>query len=114
MPNVADAPVALVGQVMTVQAVRDYETKLISGQKVLIMVANDGEVGFAEVKFTTEELVQYDIQLAVLTTVAWWVRSAPWKMDGGNSGMSTRFVRTVNGGDIDRFASLLQNSEAKR
>lgn len=100
MPSIKDAPVILTGSVMFYELTRNYETKEPTGAKVTI-VSPDGA---AVVKLSVEE--SQTLRPVTGQPVVWWVRNAPWTVES-NSGMSTKFVRVVNVGDLDQLGSTL-------
>jgi len=103
MPNVKDSPVVLIGQVIAVDDVVDFESKNVLGVKVTILSGD----GLAIVKQKNEQ--RFGDSLAVPgDEVAWYVRQSPYSVDG-NSGMSVAFVRTVTLGDIDRIHTIVSS-----
>jgi hypothetical protein len=103
MPNMRDANVILGGQVIDVQDDVNRETGQFRGIKVSVLVAEDGEVGLAVVKVKTLSDTSLPIpRPAVGQSFAGVVRNAPWDV-GGNSGMTTIFVRPVSTDDVDRI-----------
>lgn len=110
MPALKDAPVLLTGQVIDTAIIKNRETDAFEGRKVTVMVAGDGDPGFAVVKLAGDDGLHNNPNH--FEQVAWWVRNAPYDIsDGGrrNSGMSTRFLRSANEGDLDKLVSAIQN-----
>lgn len=111
MPQLKDAPVLVIGQVIDTTVTTERGTGVVTGRKVTVMVAGDGDPGFAVVKLSVEDSQVYNP--AHFETVTWWVRSAPYDIKDGPSGMSTRFLRECNGSDLDRLASNLKAAAGK-
>lgn len=103
-----DAPVIITGTLLTAEPIPVIEnnkrTGEVSGAKATIMVAGDGEVGFARVKLSDDDLRHLDLKPN--SPISWVIVNRPWTM-GDRSGMATGFLREVNGGDLDRLGSLL-------
>lgn len=104
MPQVKDAPVILAGQVISNTIKTDRASGEFKGRKVTVMVPGVDEPGFAIVNFSAEEAAVYNP--ADYDRVAWYVRSAPYSVEG-NNGMSTRFIRAVSEDDLDKLHSGL-------
>lgn len=115
MPTLKDAPVLVTGQVIDTAIIKNRETDAFEARKVTIMVAGEGDPGFAVVKLVGDDgLANNPNHFEV---VAWWVRNAPYDItDGGrrNAGMSTRFLRAANEGDLDKLVSAIQNPSTKK
>jgi len=105
MPNLKDAPVLVVGIVVTTDPIykRDSEPKQLEGHKVTLMSGD----GFAVVKVTNEDIARAGILIPEpQQQVAWFIRNTPYSVDN-NSGMSTRFVRVVNPQDAEIVAHVV-------
>jgi hypothetical protein len=115
MPALKDAPVLLTGQVIDTAVIKNRDTEAFEGRKVTIMVADGAsDPGFAVVKIVGDDAI--NLNPNHFETVAWFVRNAPYDItDGGrrNSGMSTRFLRVANEGDLDKLVSAVQNPVKK-
>lgn len=108
MPQLKDAPVLVVGQVIDNTIITKRGTGEFEGRKVTVMVAGDGDPGFAVIKLGVEDAQVFNPNH--FDSVAWWVRSAPYDISDGNSrntGMSTRFIRPANSGDLDGIHNVL-------
>lgn len=105
MPNLPDAPVILTGTVFSLDLTKDFETKAHSGAKVSIIA--DG--GVAVVKLSTSELAALAPILG--DRVCWYVRYIPYAVDT-NTGVTTKFVKLVDAGDLDLVGSTLGQRSA--
>lgn len=112
MPQLKDAPVIVSGQVIDNATLTDRQSGDYVGRKVTLMVVDPhGDPGFAVVKFSDEEGRVHNPNH--FDQVNWVVRSAPYDIKDGPSGMSTRFIREVNAGDVDRLLSAVSAPATK-
>lgn len=107
MANVKDAQVLVAGSIVSLDFLRDRDTKAQTGAKVLI-IAGDG---VAVVKLDNEQLAS--VQPVAGTRVAWYVRNAAYAVDN-NSGMSTKFVRVADLGDLDLVNAIILDSAGSK
>lgn len=114
MPNLKDAPVLLGGQVIDTSLSTNRATGEVTGRKVTVMAPEAGGPGFAVVNVKGDDLHTVDPQPG--QSVLWMVRAAPYDISDGdrrNVGMSVRYLRTANEGDLDLLASYVSTHAAK-
>lgn len=111
-----DAPVIITGTLLVAEPIpvidqtTNKRTGEVSGAKATIMVAAEGEVGFAKVKLSDDDLKHLDLRPNM--PVSWLIVNRPWAM-GDRSGMASAYLREVNGGDLDRLGSQLAAANKK-
>lgn len=112
MVNVQDGTTIAVGHIFGVAPVFVYDEKTkkrtgdTDGAKVTLSCGD----GMLIVKVSEDDISVIE---APGTPVAWLIRSGYYSLDGG-SGMSTRFVRPVNPGDLDALASIVNSKAAAK
>ena len=104
MAKVKDAETILVGSVVVVEALRDFETKKPDGTAKVTVVTRDA--GFAVVKLKAGDVET--IKPTVGAQVAWCIRAGHWDRRD-SSVMSCVFVRPVTADDLDVAATTLRN-----
>lgn len=99
--NLPEAPVLITGRVLSVNLVKDYETKAPAGAQVVVM---NGD-GASQIKLDENQLRL--VAPIVDDLVAWHVRARHWTMDGGRSGLSWSFIVVADLGSLDAIHNIV-------
>lgn len=101
MPKLAEAAVAVVGQIMDIQQSSNFQTKEPDGQRVVIATGD----GFASVKLSIEQAAYLRPQH--FQNVAWMLRYGAFGGRERDASSFSTFLREVNADDLDRLASAV-------
>lgn len=103
--SLPDAPQIVTGLVIANEEIIRRDTGEYDGQRIVIMSQSDGGAGFLRVKIDKDDARVFSPKQGT-ESVAIWARSAAYDV-GGNSGMSSKFVRTVTPEDLDALAQVV-------
>lgn len=103
MPNLREAAVLLLGNVISIEATTNFDTKAVDGIKCLVHAGD----GFANVKLKTEYADAIKPQIG--HQIAWWVRPGA---NGGRDRDAVAYTSFV--GVADASAADLLNSRVQR
>jgi hypothetical protein len=104
--SLPDAPQIVTGLVIANEELTDRQTGEYQGQRIVIMSQTDGAATFLRVKIDKDDARLFNPTQGV-DTVAIWARSAAYDV-GGNSGMSSKFVRRVTPEDLSALALVVE------
>jgi len=107
MPQIPEALVAAAGTVAQVTRLKHFETKQPDGARLLLLTGGGRGV---EVKMTEQEYAVDPITDG--ETVALMIVQTPWEMEGGRSGMSSRYHGRITPNHIDALVSVANQSKA--
>lgn len=107
MPKIADAAVIIHGIFVSLEDLRDFETKALTGKRRATILGANG--GAAVVNFDATQPTPF---APLMSQVIWEVVNAPWAMEGG-SGMSTKFVREVDTAHLIALSNVLDENAAR-
>lgn len=109
--SLPDAPQIVSGLVIANEELSDRNTGEYQGQRIVIMSQVDGSASFLRVKVDKDDARVFN-PTAGVEHVAVWARSAAYDV-GGNSGMSSKFVRRVTPEDLDAIGSVVAATPSK-
>lgn len=103
MAKLPDADVILSGLVLSIVERLNFESKELIGYRATVVTATGGAA-----------IVNFDLSAPLpfaplMSQCVWRVVSAPWEMDGGNSGMSTKFVGVVDESHLLGLQTVLRD-----
>lgn len=107
MPKLPDAEVVLSGLILSLVEKTDFESKELTGYRATVITSGGGA---AIVNFDLASPLPY---APLMSQVVWRVVSAAWAMDGGNSGMSTKFLGEVDEAYLMGLGSIITESHVK-
>jgi len=107
MATLPDAEVIVHGLLVSLDERTDFTTKAVKGYRATVVGAGGGA---AVVNFGLEDAMPF---APLMSQIIWRVRSGAWSMDGGSSGMSTRFLGTVDTAHLEGLARVLSDNAAQ-
>lgn len=99
MPTLREGSVLVIGQVIDIENLNNFDTKAYEGKKVLISTGD----GFVAVKLNAEQVDA--VRPEHFKHYAWNVRFGAWSRDGGSANVTGRYSAPVTEDQIDRIVS---------